>query len=226
MRSDDYRQTDYAQSYDITNRKEALKAQIRKKHPKSSSDYTLLGCEIGYLKDLASVYNRRCAYCGLPIEVVSDTGFEMDHIICKDACTNGGAVVEQGGHSVDNLAYACHNCNSKKRAFVMIGKLWEMLSPDRGLGATFTRKEDYSIVLSNKAIGDPGIELFYSKMRFASQLRRVDYLLAEMMDFKRHLEKRQHQDGKIQRIVEILAKAILSVMEKRNTLSRKMLEQS
>jgi hypothetical protein len=48
---------------------------------------------------------RRCEYCKAP-EIVSNFGFEIDHI---DPVSN------EGTHEIGNLSLACRACNSRKR---------------------------------------------------------------------------------------------------------------
>ena len=82
----DYRETILCKNIfsNVENEKGKLLNKIKSEHPKAKNFYNLLG-RSGYRPDFMDVYHRKCAYCGVSIELISASSFEIDHIIPKNS---------------------------------------------------------------------------------------------------------------------------------------------
>lgn len=189
MRERDYRRSDYAENYEIAERKSGLLEEIERDHSLGINVYSLICREVSYKKKLAYVYGRRCAYCGAILGPLPLGSFQVDHIACRKDIDNGVALLECGGNGLDNLAYSCGYCNGKKRDFSIYGDHFELLSPDGQLGYVYSRDEHYRIVIDDQYNGIEKVVLFHEKMRFGDDLRRVDYLLSSMCDLVACIER-------------------------------------
>ncbi len=61
-------------------------------------------------KEVAKRAKYRCEYCQSPEHFSLDT-FTIDHIL---------PLSEAGGDDLENLAFACHNCNNRKQNTISI----------------------------------------------------------------------------------------------------------
>ena len=85
----DYRNTKYCPSWDkLSDGKEGLLKQIRIEHKRARDIYKYVSKHDGYKKDFASVYNYKCAYCGVSIDLLPIDSFEIDHVRYKKSFEN------------------------------------------------------------------------------------------------------------------------------------------
>lgn len=182
----DFRRSDLSIECNTLQAKSSLIEEIGQTHPSVSNFYNLVSRNPQYKMRLAEVYGGRCAYCGVPIGVVPLDGCEIDHIICKNDGLASEALENIDG--LENLALACHFCNTSKRAFRFYGDHLNLLSPDLSLGTTFRRGALYKIEIAKEHKSNPVVEEFYERMKFGSNLRRLDYLLSSIEDLAQHIE--------------------------------------
>lgn len=185
----DFRINSFTCDYEISNRKKSLSEEINKNHRLGIDVYSLVGRDDAYRKKLSDVYGRRCAYCGAILGPLPSRYFQVDHIICKKDVDSGVAPLGNKGNGLDNLAFSCGYCNSKKRDFSLCGEHFDLLSPDRGLGHAYLRDERYRIMPLDQYSSMEKVMAFYEKMRFDDDLRRVDYLLSSICDLYEHIER-------------------------------------
>ena len=219
----DYRLNDNSPVYRTSQYKNELKNEIARDHPRARDMYELIRRNTAYREKLGHAYNNRCAYCCLPIECVSCDMFEIDHIVSKDAEKQGLASAPTGLNSIENLAFSCSTCNRKKDGFAFGSRYFDLLSPDESLGSTYTRSNDYRIDIAPDYAEDEVVKEFYKRMHFGSDLRRVDYLIASLLDLRRYVESKQPHGKKSREICVQLDAAIGAMVPKRNAASRSLI---
>lgn len=178
---DDYRNTVYCPQYsDIGDKKKKLVEEIRKKHPRAKDMHAIIRPNDGmYKDDFMNIYNHKCAYCGVSIEVISRTDFEVDHYIYEKS--KRFASKADAGY-IENLVLACHNCNHDKSSFEFPNEKYNDLYPDEEeIKKTFIRSDNYYIKVSDEKNNDTVVKEFYEKLHLGSEIHRIDYLLMSMM---------------------------------------------
>lgn len=179
----DYRNTKYCPSLDkLAENKGILLSLIQKDHRRAKDMYPLVSNRNKYKEQFARVYNCKCAYCGVSIELIPMDSFEVDHIRYKKSFKKA---TEAG--SINNLALACHNCNRKKSDFPISDGYMQLLHPDIDLHACFVRDDLYSIRISEDKEGDETIKGFYEQLRLEDEVHRLDYLLMNMIGLSHKL---------------------------------------
>ena len=185
----DYRVTKYEKEYEkITEKKQLLKIEIKKDKPKVIDFHTYISDNDGpYKIKFMNIYNSKCAYCGISIDIIPKTFFEIDHFIYQKSPQ---FATKKDAGFVENLVLACHYCNHRKRGFLISGEVYDSLYPDgEKIKETFGRDENFYIKVSEK--GNPVVEQFYSQLGMGDELRRIDYLLMNILG----LEKKLRQAG-------------------------------
>ena len=72
----------YGEGMKIGDKKKKLVEEILKSHPRAKDMHAKIYPNAGaYKDDFMNIYNHKCAYCGVSIEVISRTDFEVDHYI-------------------------------------------------------------------------------------------------------------------------------------------------
>lgn len=182
MKIKDYRESNNKSfDWDVTNKKRYLLKDIRLKHPTLKNHYKLLyphHTEVN--KKFREIYNGKCAYCGVSVNILSADLFEIDHFICKKYFKKN---LNKGNH-LDNLVFACRDCNRFKSDNYFNHKNSKMFNVDDGsICKCFYRDELYNIRIKKDFKNNDTVNNFYITMRFDSQIRRLNYLLDSMNDF-------------------------------------------
>lgn len=202
----DYRNTQYCPVLEnVTDKKQKLQNEIEKKHPKQRNMYNKIhDRKSPYNQKFAEIYNCKCGYCGVSMEVLPTQLFEVDHFIAESSFDNKS---EAG--KLENLTLSCYQCNRNKSNFTLIDEYTKKLCTDDGkITEVFFRDEAYYIRIKNEYKEDETIQKFYDKLQLVHQTRRLDYLLMNMKGLCKKLEG-TIEGGK-------LAQAILILQEKRN----------
>ena len=205
----DYRNTQYCPTLEnVTDKKQELQNEIEKNHPKQRNMYNKIhDRKSPYNQKFAEIYNRKCGYCGVSMDVLPVQMFEVDHFIAESRFGNK----DEAG-KVENLVLACYQCNRNKKDFGLVDEYTEKLCPDEGeISNVFYRDEDYYIRIKDDYKDDETIKEFYDKTKLIHQTRRLDYLLMNMKGLHRRIMGTD-QGGK-------LAEAILFLQEKRNKMA-------
>lgn len=181
----DYRYTIYElePSIEITHeRKNVFLKKVRERHPRAVDIYSVILKNKDEYEDLfMRIYNNKCSYCGVSIDVVSRNLMEIDHYICKDDNRYSGENRPLAG-KLDNLVLACYTCNRGKGKLKINSAEEILLLPDNGnLKEVFYRDEDFSILISEKYKDNEMVKEFYKKLKLSHQVRRVDYLLMSLI---------------------------------------------
>lgn len=198
-------QSDYrmvSNKYEFSNvilEKNGLLELITAEHPKTRNFYnSISNKKEGYFKNFAEIYNHKCAYCGVKAgELKELSDYEIDHIICEssyeDKCEAG---------RIDNLTFSCKFCNRKKRDFLINVK---KLHPDTEIHKNYFRDDLFNIKINNNKNTDSDIVDFYKKLEFDNEIRRLDFLLMQMIELKNTLDEGIIR-SKLQDSIDILRK--------------------
>lgn len=206
MITNDYRNTEYCPSLeDLENKKNDLEKEIKIAHPRQKIMYNKIhDRDTTYNKKFCRIYNCKCAYCGVSMDILPATLFEVDHYIAESLFDDKA---EAG--RVNNLVLACYQCNRNKREFIIEGEYIEKLNTDDGkIAQIFYRDDKYYIKINDDYIEDKTINEFYNQLQLGHQTRRLDYLLINMQGLHKKLEGTV-QGGR-------LAEAILMMQKRRN----------
>ena len=211
MITNDYRNTEYCPKLEnVKNKKKALEEKIRTAHPRQKIMYKKIhNRNTTFNKEFCSIYNCKCAYCGVSMDILPATLFEVDHFVAESLFDD-----KENAGKVDNLVLACYQCNRNKKAFEIEGEYTEKLNVDDGeIADVFFRDNKYYIRIKDNYVEDEVIKGFYNQLQLGHQTRRLDYLLINMQGLHKKLEGTV-QGGK-------LAEAIISMQRKRNKFVEK-----
>lgn len=207
--SNDYRNTNYCPKLgSVTSKKKDLQKKIESQYPNHKNFYSIISKKSErYREDFSKIYNRKCAYCGVSLEIMPI--FEVDHYIPKKLFSS-----EDDTGQIDNLVYSCFSCNRNKRDFKINNQYVTLLNPDNGnIAKLFIRADDYSIQIQKKYEADYIIQAFYKKLHFNFDIRRLDYLLLCMHGLSKKITNKNDRQK--------LAKAINLLQTKRNIFIEK-----
>ena len=206
MITNDYRNTEYCPMLEhVEEKKKALKDKIKLVHPRQKIMYNKLhNRNTIFNKEFCSIYNCKCAYCGVSMDILPATLFEVDHYVAESLFDNK----EEAG-KIENLVLSCYQCNRNKKEFEIAGEYIEKFNTDDGkIAYIFFRDDQYYIRIREDYIGDDIVNKFYSQLQLVHQTRRLDYLLINMRGLHKKIEGTV-QGGK-------LAEAILIMQRNRN----------
>ena len=192
MKKMDYRLTKFEKQklQNIKLSKGNLLRKIRIKHPRTKDFYSLVRND--YKNEFMSVYNNKCVYCGVSVDLIPKKMFEIDHFVNakSERFTNGSRRNKDG---MSNLVLSCYDCNRKKSNFSIDRKIEYLLHGDYDKIKDILHRDtkNYAIV-----IGDIGslsldqqtiIRDFYNKLMLGNYVHRLDYLLMSMRHLADHL---------------------------------------
>lgn len=206
MITNDYRNTEYCPILgNVENKKKALEKKIKAAHKRQEIMYKKVSDRnTTFNKEFCSIYNCKCAYCGVSMDILPASLFEVDHFVAESLFDNKA---EAG--KVENLVLACYECNRNKREFKIEGDYIKKLNTDNGeIANVFYRDDKYYIRIRDEYIEDETIKKFYNQLQLVHQTRRLDYLLINMQGLHKKLEGTE-QGRK-------LAETILEMQRKRN----------
>ena len=203
MRTNDYRNTEYCPMLEnVGNKKKALEEKIRVAHPRQKIIYNKVhNRSTDFNREFCRIYNCKCAYCGVSMDILPATLFEIDHFVAESLFDD-----KQKAGKIENLVLSCYQCNRNKKEFEITGEYVEKLNTDDGKIADIFFRDD--IRIKDEYIEDETIKGFYNQLQLVHQTRRLDYLLINMQGLHKRLEGTV-QGGR-------LAEAIITLMKKRN----------
>lgn len=178
---DDYRKTKYCPTAEcIKEKKQEVVNRIKSDHKKATNMYKYISNGSDCYKSLfAKVYNWKCCYCGVSIDLIPLESFEIDHFICKTSEKFKNAA---DANSIDNLVFSCKKCNRGKTSLDMPAEKYSKFNPDNDeITKIFIRDENYYIRVSDELLNDFDTNEFYNKLDLGAELRRIDYLLMNMI---------------------------------------------
>lgn len=186
MITNDYRNTEYCPALEnVEDKKKTLEKQIRLAHPKQRIMYKKVhNRDTNFNKEFCRIYNCKCAYCGVSMDVLPATLFEVDHFVAESLFADK----EEAG-KIENLVLSCYQCNRNKKDFAITGEYIEKLNTDKGeIAKIFYRDDNYYIRIQDDYIEDKTINEFYNQLQLVHQTRRLDYLLINMQGLHKKLE--------------------------------------
>lgn len=175
----DYRRTNYCKEpSNILSVKKNMLEKI-KKTKKTDNHYSLVKDKNNPLQnEFYTIYDKKCAYCGVTHQIISLEVFEIDHFIPK----------KHGGEDIlDNLVLSCKTCNRLKQDFFKDSML-EKMHPDNDIIHFFNRNEKFKICINEEFLGDRDVSTFYDKLKLGYNLRRLDYLLLQVIALYSEME--------------------------------------
>lgn len=205
--TNDYRITIFCpQLNNITVRKETVAAKVRQDHPRAIDMHSYISkIYFPYKESFIEAYHYKCAYCGVSIDIIPKEMFEVDHFIYKSSFPKKS----KAGY-IQNLILACHTCNHKKSSLSIPKNYQSSLHPDEGkIKTLFVRDELFYIKISDDNVEDTVINSFYIKLGLGEEIRRLDYLLMNMIGLHRKNDISAES-------YKILRKAIDLLKRKRN----------
>ena len=185
---EDYRRTAYEPDFgDIPSKKVALVAEIKKEHPRQRDMHNLVSVNDSVWKrKFMQVYNGKCAYCGVSLDIVPQRYFEVDHFVYKEHPRFNGSKANAG--FIDNLVLACNFCNREKSDIDIPDNTHAYLHPDQpGVTRTFFRDEDFYIKISDKKKNDQKTKELYESLKLNAEVHRLDYLLMSMKGLRANI---------------------------------------
>ncbi|WP_214729591.1 HNH endonuclease [Exiguobacterium sp. s168] len=216
MSDHDYRNTSFINyDFEMGNKKVEFLKQFSVKHPRAENHYSHISEKSSSLNFLfREIYFHKCAYCGVNIEVIDSSNFEVDHFIPKNILKQ--AIPHYNSNYINgilNLVSSCKTCNRSKSNFVCHEGEIDLIHPDRNqLKIIFNRKEDFSIEIHPDYKYSDNIEKFFKTLKLDSQQRRMEYLIMEMKDFCSKFE------GKENKTILQIKSMIMQIENKRRRL--------
>ena len=205
--AEDYRNTKYCPVLcDLAHKKKEVEIAVRKAHPRATDMHAYIAKkDLPYKKEFGKAYNWKCAYCGVSVEIIPMELFEIDHFVPKEATQFDGSKAKAG--HIENLVFACSNCNRAKDDFECPAEDLHKINPDSvEILHSFMRDGMYYIRIRDDRRTDKTVRDFYEKVKFASQLHRIDYLLMNMLGLCSFLDKNGHSCESLRKAIELLRK--------------------
>lgn len=183
MPTDDYRNTEYCPALDnVEKKKNILECCIRARHPRANM-YSKVR-STSFKKDFCCIYNYKCAYCGVSVDILPMDNFEVDHFVAESLFCDS----KEAG-KLENLVLACRQCNRNKSNFPIEGEYTNVLNTDDGsIANVFFRDEKYYIRVRKEYVKNKVIERFYNQLKLNYQTRRLDYLLMNIQGLLKRLD--------------------------------------
>lgn len=210
---EDYRQTAYEPEFgDIPAKKVALVSEIKSEHPHQQDMHSLVSVNDSVWKrKFMKIYNGKCAYCGLSLDIAPQRYFEVDHFIYQKHPRFKGSKAKAG--YMGNLVLACNLCNRNKSDIDIPDDTHTYLHPDKpGITETFIRDDNYYIRVSENKKDNKKVLELYQSLKLDTETRRLDFLLMSMKGLRSNLDKDSRAHG-------YLADAIELLQRKRNEFS-------
>lgn len=178
----DYRVSRFCPVFNnIQDKKDDLVQLIRQKHPRATDLYAIISPNKSEFKiPFMSVYNCKCSYCGVSIDIIPKDNFEVDHYIYKKNTAKFKTVAQAG--TIKNLVLACRRCNHQKGKHTIPDAFLDTLSPDlEQIKSVFIRNNNFEISIAEEYADSPVIKAFYDKLQLGQEVHRLDFLLMEML---------------------------------------------
>ena len=181
---DDYRKTKYCLSFENINlNKNKFLEDLKLEFPEIEDIYSKISKNDDLYKiKFMKIYNYRCSYCGVSLNVLNKRMFEIDHYIYRKSPKFKD---NNEADKIENLVLSCQYCNCKKRDFSIPDTEYILLYPDgEEIKKVFYRDEQYYIRISNNYLPNQTINKFYKKLKLDAEVRRLDFLLINLLKFK------------------------------------------
>ena len=211
---DDYRRSKYCVPFkNITLSKNKLLKKLKSDFPKLEDVYLKIReNDEQYKMEFMKVYNYRCSYCGVSLDILNKRMFEIDHYISKKADKFKN---NNNANKIENLVLACQYCNRKKSDFFISDSEYSLLYPDtEKIKKIFYRDEQYYIKITNEYSQNETIKKFYEQLEMIGEVRRLDFLLISLLNFKKKYRNKLENLHILNELSDIIEK----LKEKRNII--------
>ena len=202
---EDYRKTTYESEFgDISAKKVDLVAEIMQEHPGQRDMHNLVyKNDTKWKRKFMQVYNGKCAYCGVSLDIAPQRYFEVDHFIYKEHPRFHNSKAEAG--YMDNLVLACNMCNRSKSDIDLPDDTHVYLHPDKpGITDTFIRDEYFYIKLSENKENDAKANELYQSLKLDAEVHRLDYLLMSMKGLRRTISETSRIHAPLGNAIDLL----------------------
>lgn len=188
----DYRLTKFEKQklHDIKKKKGVLLRNIRIDHPSAKNFYRLVRNK--YKKEFMKVYDNKCVYCGVSLDLIPKKMFEIDHVVYQKSPRFNNCF-KRNKNGMSNLVLSCYDCNRKKTDFSIDRDIEYILHGDYNkIKEVFHRDtKNYTIVIGDINDLSPTqqktIRDFYKLLMLENYIHRLDYLLMSMYDLANYL---------------------------------------
>lgn len=189
----DYRNTSYNNIvFEFKNKKLEFISDFLTYHPRAWHVYNYVNKRgERFNSEFRSIYYNKCIYCGVNLDVIESSNFEVDHYIPQNVLKDSPDRYDQKNiQGINNLVNSCRFCNQSKKHFFCNE---DNLHPDENkLHEIFIRKDDFSIDIAPTYIGNLNVLNFYKALKLDNEVRRINYLIMELKDFaEKHGDKQE-----------------------------------
>ena len=181
----DYRCTKYEESFPLVRKKKKeFEDFFTQKPPRGparekTSMYKYVSKRENSENDkFREIYNNKCVYCGINIDIVARGSFEVDHFINQKHTGYMGK--KENINRINNLVNSCERCNGGKQGFnvPLRYSYVKLLHPDfEKVHQVFWRNSKFEIEISPQYQDDRIVKDFYGCLKLGYEVRRLDYLL-------------------------------------------------
>lgn len=178
---DDYRNTKYCPSLvNLQKKKNDVVTLVKKEHRNAVDMHTYISNNGKQFKiAFIQAYNGKCSYCGVSLDLIPKSLFQIDHFVFQKAPEFNGSKAAAG--KIENLVLSCNICNHNKSSFSIPKIEREKLHPDKEICNTFYRDENYYIQVAKELDSNVTVKEFYNELKLGSEIHRLDYLLMSMI---------------------------------------------
>lgn len=208
----DYRNTKYCRKLiNVSDKKKKLAEEIQKDSPRTKIIYNKVRDRNGkYHKRFYDIYNGKCAYCGILLGILPLEDFEVDHFINEASFSDTPEGRITAGR-MENLVWSCMPCNRAKGEISIEPPYDQLLNTDNGnICKVFYRNDEFYIKIVPKYQNDSFIKIFYDKLYFGYERRRIDYLLLQIYEKMQIETNAKKKEG--------LEKSFVYLLTKRNKM--------
>lgn len=184
---EDYRNTKYCPLLDnLQQKKDNIVKVVKNKHSKAVDMHTYISNNNGPFKiAFIKAYNEKCSYCGVSLDLIPKSLFQIDHFIFKKSPEFNGSKAAAG--KIENLVLSCNICNHNKSSFSIPKSERVKLHPEQNICTTFYRDENYYIRVAKRFNSNETVNEFYKTLKLGSEIHRLDYLLMSMIGLQKNL---------------------------------------
>lgn len=209
--TDDYRNTEFCPELgNIEERKNLVVDMVKADYPRARDMHRYISeNKAPYKIAFIQAYNGKCAYCGVPLDIIPKDSFEIDHFIYKE---DPRFKKKADAGYIGNLVLACHKCNHAKSSLPIPDESHEYLHPDKpGIIDTFIRDDDFYIRVAPAKSTDVPANRFYNQLDLGAEVRRLDFLLTSMRGLQTKITERSTSH-------KAMSEAIALLQKKRNIM--------
>lgn len=203
---EDYRNTKYCPLLEnLQQKKNDVVTLVKKEHRKAVDMHTYISNNGERFKiAFIQAYNRKCSYCGVSLDLIPKSLFQIDHFIFQKSPEFNTGKAAAG--NIDNLVLSCNICNHSKSSFSIPKDEREKLHPDKKISNTFYRDGNYYIQVSKEFDSNTVVKEFYKKLKLGSEIHRLDYLLMSMIGLQEKLTDKHPAYATLGQAINLLKK--------------------